>query len=129
MTDDELRKLRALVGSTSRTDIPWCFGVSSDYVRQLEASLPTLLDEVDRLRGAVLRPLDTSEVVAALHTGHVERRIAEGDNAWTSMQSKVDALREALREALNEWEGWACERQPGFKSDRITELRKLCESR
>lgn len=35
-------------------------------------------------------PLSEKEVRAALHAGHVERRVAEGDNAWTSLVRQRD---------------------------------------
>jgi hypothetical protein len=38
-------------------------------------------------------PLTTDEVRAALHAGHVERRMAEGDNAWTSLVRQRDEAR------------------------------------
>jgi len=125
MTDDELRRLRARLADMRPGE------TNGDALVVSRA----LLAEVDRLRGAVLRPLDTSEVVAALHAGHVERRIAEGDNAWTSMQARIDALREALREACDGWResydaaGLAGDNNWPCGHDHIARLRKLGESR
>jgi hypothetical protein len=74
---------------------------------QLEAAWrerDALRVEIEKWRAAVLRPLDTSEVIAALHEGHAERKVAEHDNAWTSLMRQRDEARaeiERMRAAVD----------------------------
>jgi hypothetical protein len=65
--------------------------------RNLEAERDALRVENEKLRGAVLRPLDTSDVIAALHEGHAERKVAEHDNAWTSLMRQRDEARAEVK--------------------------------
>jgi hypothetical protein len=96
-----------------------------------------LLDEIDRLReenrrlrdAALTEPLTIEQVTAALHEGHAQRRVAEHDNAWTSLVRQRDRFRAALAEALDLFDATWCPEhghQPRPEQlARAAELRKL----
>lgn len=81
--------------------------VDAAFIAAARSAVPALLDEIERLHTRKDWPFE-----AAHHDEH---------------HANEDQLRAALVEALDQWEAWASDRQPGFKSDRLDELRKLVQ--
>jgi hypothetical protein len=92
ITDADLHRASALVLQVGDEFAHYVNG-SGYAAHELVRLVPRLVAEVEKLRSAVLRPLDTSDVIAALHEGHAERKVAEHDNAWTSLMRQRDEAR------------------------------------
>lgn len=113
---EEAKRLSAELASWA----PACNAVMSAILLSASQQLAGACEEVERLRGAVLRPLTEAEVVSALYEGRAEAMAATGDNAWSSLLADRDRL--AARVA---------ELERGFVSDASYDsmLKRLDEDR
>jgi hypothetical protein len=64
-----------------------------DRTDRMATVLCDALDEIERLKSKLWRPLSHVEMIDALAEGAAESRMAQGDNAWTTIVKQRDEAR------------------------------------